>query len=60
MCPPLLFLLLPGFCMFFGGIYFKTQTFNEVGNRTCSALLFLACIGIIMPTAASQLLEVGV
>ena len=30
----------------------------QVGNRTCSALLFLSCIGIIMPTAATKLIEV--
>ena len=39
--------------MFFGGMYYKTQSFNAVGNRTCASLLFLAAIGIIMPTAAA-------
>ena len=50
-------LLVLGCCFLFGGFYYKTQTFNEVGNRTCSALLFLSCIGITMPTAASVLIE---
>jgi Ca2+:H+ antiporter len=41
----------------FGGFYYKTQTFNAVGNRACSSLLFLSVIGIIVPSAASQLIH---
>ncbi|KAL6758013.1 cation exchanger 1 [Haematococcus lacustris] len=48
-------LLVLGCCMFFGGLNFKTQTFNAVGNRACSSLLFLSVIGIVMPTAAGVL-----
>ncbi len=33
------------------------QFYNEVGNRTCSALLVLSCIGIILPTAATHMVE---
>ncbi len=44
-----------GCCMLFGGFYFKTQSFNAMGNRVCSSLLFLAVIGIVMPTAAYSL-----
>lgn len=36
------------------------QHFNEVGNRACSSLLFLAVIGIIYPTAAKQVGCLGV
>mmetsp|Transcript_7985 Transcript_7985/g.15527 ORF Transcript_7985/g.15527 Transcript_7985/m.15527 type:complete len:444 (-) Transcript_7985:716-2047(-) len=49
-------LLVLGCSFFFGGLKNKTQTFNAVGNRACSSLLFLACIGIIIPTAAEQLI----
>lgn len=45
-----------GCCMLFGGYYYKTQQFNELGNRACSSLLFLSVIGIIMPTAAKALI----
>ncbi len=38
--------------MLFGGVYFKTQTFNAMGNRVCSSLLFMAVIGTVTPTAA--------
>lgn len=50
-------LLVLGCCMLFGGAYYKTQTFNEVGNRTCASLLFLAVIGIILPTAAQMMIH---
>jgi len=50
-------LLVLGCCMLFGGMYYKTQTFNEIGNRTCASLLFLSVIGIILPTAAKHLIE---
>ncbi len=29
---------------------------TQVGNRACSSLLFLSCIGIIVPTAATNLI----
>mmetsp|Transcript_13623 Transcript_13623/g.33485 ORF Transcript_13623/g.33485 Transcript_13623/m.33485 type:complete len:447 (-) Transcript_13623:93-1433(-) len=48
-------LLVLGCCMLLGGLRFRTQSFNEIGNRACSSLLFLAVIGIIMPTAAKSL-----
>lgn len=31
---------------------------HQIGNRTCSALLFLSVIGIILPTGAHQMLHV--
>ncbi len=43
--------------MLFGGVYYKTQTFNATGNRACSSLLLLSVIGIVIPTAASQLVQ---
>jgi Ca2+:H+ antiporter len=54
---PCVLLLVVGCCMLFGGAYYKTQTFNAVGNRACSSLLFLAVIGIVIPTAAYQLVH---
>lgn len=45
----------PGCCFLFGGIRYKTQAFNAVANQATSSLLFLSCIGIIIPTAAVQL-----
>lgn len=49
-------ILMPAGCsFFFGGLYHKTQTFNAVGNRACSSLLMLSCIGVILPTAFTQL-----
>lgn len=48
---------LTGCSFFFGGLYHKTQTFNAVGNRACSSLLMLACIAIIIPTAATKLVN---
>jgi len=49
-------LLVLGCCYLFGGLYYKTQSFNAIGNRACSSLLFLSTIGIITPTAAFQLI----
>ncbi|KAF6256053.1 cation exchanger 1 [Scenedesmus sp. NREL 46B-D3] len=48
-------LLVLGCCFLFGGLKFKTQAFNAVANQATSSLLFLSCIGIIIPTAAVQL-----
>ena len=42
----------PGCCFLFGGMYHKIQTFNATSNRACSSLLFLAAIGVAIPTAA--------
>ena len=53
--------LLPpsGCCFLFGGMYFKVQTFNATSNRACSSLLFLAAIGIAIPSAARYLMDSG-
>jgi Ca2+:H+ antiporter len=48
-----------GCCFLFGGLKFKTQAFNAVANQATSSLLFLSCIGIIIPTAAVQLSSGG-
>ena len=45
-------LLVLGCCFFFGGLKYKTQRFNNVGNKAATSLLFLACISIVSPTAA--------
>lgn len=52
-------LLVLGTCFICGGYYYKEQHFNATGNRACSSLLFLSCIGIVIPTAALQLSEEG-
>ncbi|GAX74130.1 hypothetical protein CEUSTIGMA_g1579.t1 [Chlamydomonas eustigma] len=49
-------LLVLGCCFFFGGLYYKVQTFNATSNRACSSLLFLAAIGVAIPTAAKNIL----
>ena len=45
--------------MLVGGLFHRTQTFNAMSNRTSASLLFLACLGIAIPTAASHLITVG-
>jgi Ca2+:H+ antiporter len=45
-------LLVLGCCFFFGGTKYKTQYFNNTGNKAATSLLFLACISIVSPTAA--------
>jgi Ca2+/H+ antiporter len=35
---------------------FKMQNFNAVANQAASSLLFLSCIGVVIPTAAGWLL----
>lgn len=45
-------LLVLGCCFFFGGARYKTQRFNNTGNKAATSLLFLACISIVSPTAA--------
>lgn len=35
------------------------QNFNAVANQATSSLLFLSCIGIVLPTAAMQLSLAG-
>ncbi len=42
---------------FLGGMYHSVQTFNAVSNRACSSLLMLACIGILIPSAASKMVD---
>lgn len=50
-------LLVLGCCFLFGGCYYKTQTFNEVASQATGSLLFLSCIGIILPTAAKNMMS---
>ncbi len=45
-------LLVLGCCFLVGGAKYKTQRFNNVGNKAATSLLFLACISIVSPTAA--------
>ncbi|EFN54061.1 hypothetical protein CHLNCDRAFT_36262 [Chlorella variabilis] len=45
-------LLVLGMCFFFGGLKYKEQRFSTLANKVSSCLLFLACIGIIIPSTA--------
>lgn len=47
-------LLVLGMCFLFGGMKHKQQRFNALANKVSSSLLFLACIAIIIPTAAKM------
>ncbi|GBC08025.1 hypothetical protein RclHR1_07870008 [Rhizophagus clarus] len=44
-------LLVLGMCFVAGGIYHKTQSFNQTAAQTSSSLMALACIGLIIPAA---------
>ena len=42
-------------CFLAGGMTFQEQQFNPLANKVSSSLLFLACIGIIVPTTAKSM-----
>jgi Ca2+:H+ antiporter len=48
-------LLVLGCCFLFGGVRHKQQHFSMSANKVSSSLLFLSCIGIIIPTAIDTL-----
>jgi uncharacterized membrane protein SirB2 len=48
-------LLVLGMCFFFGGLKHKEQRFSTLANKVSSCLLFLACIGVIIPSTAKIL-----
>ncbi|KAL6756794.1 CAX family of cation antiporter, membrane protein [Haematococcus lacustris] len=50
-------LLVLGCCFLVGGVFNKLQTFNATGNRACSSMLFLSCIGIAIPTSAASIIK---
>mmetsp|Transcript_35152 Transcript_35152/g.78246 ORF Transcript_35152/g.78246 Transcript_35152/m.78246 type:complete len:446 (+) Transcript_35152:127-1464(+) len=50
-------LLVLGCCMLVGGLYHKVQRFSTVSNQAHTALLFLAVIGIAIPTSASHVID---
>lgn len=39
-----------GCCFLFGGLHYEIQEFNSVANRVSNSLLFLAVIGLILPS----------
>lgn len=41
-----------GCCFLVGGFRFNTQQFSATVNKASCSLLFLACIAIVIPTAA--------
>lgn len=47
-------LLVLGCCFLLGGAKHKHQTFNTMLNKACCSLLLLACIGLVIPTAAKR------
>lgn len=42
-------------CFLFGGFKYQQQSFSMLANKVGSSLLFLACIAIIIPSAARLL-----
>lgn len=48
-------LLVLGCCFLIGGVKHKTQKFSATVNKASCSLLFLACIAIVIPTAAPAL-----
>ncbi|KAL6778899.1 CAX1 [Auxenochlorella protothecoides x Auxenochlorella symbiontica] len=48
-------LLVLGMCFLFGGLRFQQQRFSPLANKVGSSLLFVACIGIIIPTMAKRI-----
>ncbi|KAF5842439.1 cation exchanger 1 [Dunaliella salina] len=47
-------LLVMGMSFFVGGFVRKTQEWNTTSNRSYNSLLYLASIGIVLPTAAAH------
>ena len=43
-------LVCAGFCFLCGGTKYKEQKFSMLVNKACCSLLFLACIGLSVPT----------
>ena len=46
-----------GCCFLLGGTKHKHQQFNTMLNKACCSLLLLACIGLIIPTAAERFFQ---
>ena len=44
-----------GCCFLIGGYKYPTQKFSATVNKASCSLLFLACIAIVIPTAAPAL-----
>lgn len=44
-----------GCCFLFGGFNYQLQEFNSIANRVSNSLLFLAVIGLILPTVMPML-----
>lgn len=51
--------VLAGCCFLVGGIRYNTQQFSATVNKASCSLLFLACIAIVIPTAAPALYAAG-
>ncbi|PSC67539.1 manganese resistance 1 [Micractinium conductrix] len=48
-------LLVLGTCFLFGGMKYKEQRFSPLANKVSTSLLFLACIGILIPSTARMI-----
>ncbi|DBA98929.1 TPA: hypothetical protein ACH3X1_014674 [Trebouxia sp. C0004] len=53
-------LLVLGCCFLIGGYKYPTQKFSATVNKASCSLLFLACIAIVIPTAAPALYSTAV
>ena len=42
----------PGFCFLCGGSRYREQSFNQMINKACCSLLFIASVAIVIPTSA--------
>lgn len=52
-------LLVLGFCYLVGGLRFPEQRFSTLANKAYCSLLFMACIALLVPTAASLMYRHG-
>lgn len=49
---PITHACLAGCCFLVGGVKYNVQAFSATVNKASCSLLFLACIAIVIPTAA--------
>lgn len=52
-------LLVLGFCYLVGGLRFPEQRFSTLANKAYCSLLFMACIALLVPTAAPLMYRRG-
>lgn len=52
-------LLVLGFCYLVGGVRYPEQRFSTLANKAYCSLLFMACIALLVPTAATIIYRHG-